>query len=238
MGSVQAYSSYELAIYVHTNITSTAGEWIEEIESLATNDKGMSLLAKITMDLIYTDKFKGYEVSEPQHVAWWEAFWARSWIQILPSSSALAATTAHNLTQMYYLQRWMDACTGRGNYAIKFNGLIFTVDVMLDDFHSDPDYRSWGGGYWLQNTRQPYWTFFGSGDFDMAMPIFKMFFDALPLAQARTNTFFGHPGVFFPETSYFFGAYTNEDYGCTRTGLPLWWVDSPWERYHYEGGTY
>ena len=32
------------------------------------------------------------------------------------------------VTQAYMLQRWITACGGRGNYPIKFNGSIFTVE--------------------------------------------------------------------------------------------------------------
>jgi len=216
MMSLKPSKSYQITVYTHTNVTSNVNQWIEEMNKIITNDLG-------------------YDVSIKSHQKWWNKFWHRSWIQILPSSS-IGEEASTNLTQMYYLQRWMDACSGRGNYTIKFNGLIFTVDVILDGYHTDPDYRTWGGAYWFQNTRQPYWTFLSSGDFDMALPFYKMYTDALLLAKERTRVFFGHSGAFFPETSYFFGSYTNEDYGCNRSGKALWWVDSPWERYHYNGG--
>jgi alpha-L-fucosidase 2 len=71
------------------------------------------------------------------------------------------------VTQAYALQRFINACAGRGNLPIKFNGTLFTVDEVFD-----PDYRRWGGPYWLQNTRLPYWSMLASGDYDLMQPLF------------------------------------------------------------------
>jgi hypothetical protein len=48
-----------------------------------------------------------------------------------------------------------------------------------------------------------------AGDFDNALPLFKMYGDMLQLSLRRSEIYFGHPGVYFPETSYFFGGYTS-----------------------------
>ena len=47
------------------------------------------------------------------------------------------------MTCGYTLQRWMNACAGRGNYPIKFNGTIFTVDGCgrLDKLKVTPEPR-------------------------------------------------------------------------------------------------
>ena len=74
---------------------------------------------------------------------------------------------AETLTRGYTLQRWMNACGGRGAFPIKFNGSIFVVDNKFD-----ADYRAWGGGYWCQNTRPAYWPCSPSGDFDLMRPFF------------------------------------------------------------------
>ena len=70
-----------------------------------------------------------------------------------------------------------------GAYPIKFNGSIFTVDSPP----LDPDYRRWGGPYWWQNTRLPYWPMLASGDFDLMQPMFRMYRESLPLAAERTR---------------------------------------------------
>ena len=76
----------------------------------------------------------------------------------------------------------MNACSGRGNSPIKFNGSIFTVDTKnLDNRFAgfDADYRQWGGPYWWQNTRLPYWSMLEAGDFDLMQPLFKMYRDVI-----------------------------------------------------------
>ena len=152
------------------------------------------------------------ESDRERHQAWWDRFWHRSWIRITGSADAELVTRA------YTLQRWINACAGRGVHPIKFNGTIFNVDGS----GYDADYRAWGGPYWWQNTRLPYWPMLASGDFDMMRPLFKMYQDMLPLAEHRTRTWFGHGGSFIGETIYFWGMYTNANYGWKRPkSLPV-----------------
>ncbi|MCY3020098.1 MAG: DUF5703 domain-containing protein, partial [Planctomycetota bacterium] len=66
-------------------------------------------------------------------------------------------TAADILTRGCVLQRFMNACSGRGGSPIKFNGSIFTVEARPGSSpetpDGDPDWRQWGGNYWFQNTR-------------------------------------------------------------------------------------
>ena len=134
----------------------------------------------------------------------------------------------------YTLQRYIAACGGRGAYPIKFNGSIFTVEPRGEGLDGlDPDFRRWGGAYWFQNTRLPYWAMLASGDYDTMQPLFRMFMDALPLARARTPIYFGHEGAYFPETMPFWGAWPNGDYGLGREGKPPSEVDNPYIKRHY-----
>ena len=48
-------------------------------------------------------------------------------------SASAAAPEAETVTRGYTLQRWVSACAGRGAYAIKFNGSIFTVEERDGD---------------------------------------------------------------------------------------------------------
>lgn len=140
------------------------------------------------------------------------------------------------VSQGYTLQRFIAACGGRGAFPIKFNGSIFTVDPKEPGETYDADYRRWGGPYWFQNTRLPYWPMPACGDYDLMQPLFRMYRDALPLAQARTPLYFGHEGAFFPETIYFWGVYANENYGWNRKGKPSSHVDNTYIRYYWSGG--
>ena len=140
-----------------------------------------------------------------------------------------AETTAINgafeASQAYALQRWVQAGAGRGNYPIKFNGSLFTVDAVDAYWHkpegeySGPDYARWGGPYWFQNTRLIYWPMLYSGDYDHMAPFFKLYRDMLPLLKERTRRYFGHEGVFFSETAQIWGLNRDTDFGKGNTNF-------------------
>ncbi|HBE67372.1 MAG TPA: hypothetical protein DDW52_04410 [Planctomycetaceae bacterium] len=167
---------------------------------------------------------KAHTISDPsepeswaKHTAWWSDFWDRSWID------ADGCEAARKVSRGYALQRYMNACSGRGNYPIKFNGSIFTVDWNYDSDYAamgserfDADYRRWGPGYWHQNTRLPYWSMLYAGDFEMMRPYFDMYLKALPVAKERVNKFCGHEGATFIETMWFWGAYLEGNYGWSE----------------------
>jgi hypothetical protein len=142
----------------------------------------------------------------------------------------VAASDAPLVTQAYALQRFINACAGRGNLPIKFNGTLFTVDEVFD-----PDYRRWGGPYWLQNTRLPYWSMLYSGDYEMMLPLFRMCMDVLPLRKAATKKYFGHDGAYYPETFHFWGNYADRNYGFNRGDLPHGITENRFIRRHWVG---
>jgi hypothetical protein len=160
------------------------------------------------------------DTAREEHRNWWEAFWQRS--HIVASGSPEAET----VSQGYALQRFLQAGASRGRFPMKFNGSLFTVDGTRETARAgngipatyDADYRLWGGGYWFQNCRLLYWSMLMAGDVDLMKPFFRMYQDALPLAEARTRLYFGHGGAFFPETMAFWGTYLNENYGYDRSG--------------------
>jgi len=162
------------------------------------------------------------------HCAWWSSFWERSRIFISGDDDAKA------VTEGYVLQRFINACAGRGDYPIKFNGSIFNVDTPRGPEYN-ADYRQWGESYWEQNTRLIYWSMPASGDHDMMRPLFKMYNDALPLAGKRTEVFFGHEGAYFPETMYFWGAYQFVDYGWNREGKRISDIECRYIQWYYQG---
>ena len=139
------------------------------------------------------------------------------------------------VTRGYLLQRFINAAGGRGNAPIKFNGSIFTVDGY-DGGQWDADYRAWGPCYWFQNTRLPYHAMVAAGDLELMQPLFKMYFDALPVARARVQTYYGHAGAYFPETMCFWGTWNNDNYGWDRTGKTLGRSDNSYIRWEWQGG--
>lgn len=145
-----------------------------------------------------------------EHESWWRGFWERSWLFVRSDDPAGRDATEH-VTRGYVLQRFMNACAGRGRSPIKFNGSLFSVGKP-----DDPDFRRWGGpGFWFQNMRLIYWPMLACGDFDLLMPWLRMYLEQLPLQRHRTRTYFGHGGAHFPETIMWWGAEVSAHYGWT-----------------------
>jgi alpha-L-fucosidase 2 len=217
--SEQAGTRHEIKIYPLTARTDDIAEWIalldENIKTIAAAYRAPS-------------PGRGVTSTSQAHRDWWQKFWKRSWIHAGGCKEAEAVTRGYNL------QRWINACGGRGGSPIKFNGSIFTAAVPSKGF--DADYRRWGGPYWWQNTRLPYWSMPAAGDFDLMEPLFAMYRDALPLARARTAVYYGHEGAFFPETMYFWGTYVNANYGWDREGKEVGLTDNRYIRREWQGG--
>lgn len=167
------------------------------------------------------------------HVRWWKEFWSRSHLD------AGGSEAARKVSSGYTLQRFMNACSGRGEFPIKFNGSIFTADWKYPGENYDADYRRWGPGYWHQNTRLPYWSMLYSGDFEMLRPYFEMYRRTLPAAQERCRKFCGHDGAIFLETMYFWGGYLENNYGWPdrrEAGLPGHLSQNQYIRRHNSSG--
>ena len=218
--SAKALKRFDLAVYPLTSQTDTAAQWMKQIDNQIRQIEQIDPKAALS-----------------EHREWWGKYWQRSWIYASGSEDAEAVTRG------YALQRFINACHGRGAQPIKFNGGIFNVDLLeaLPRKSQFPvglnaDFRPWGGCYWWQNTRWPYWAMLASGDFDLMRPLFRMYAEALPLARERTREWFEHEGVFFPETMYFWGMYCNHDYGWDRTGKPDDLARNTYVRYYWSGG--
>ena len=168
----------------------------------------------------------------PAHEQWWRDFWNRSWIHVSGTEDAA------KVSQGYVMQRYMMACSSRGEQPVKFNGGLFTVghDMSVGEKNTakshDPDYRSWEGCYWNQNNRLLYWPLIATGDNDLLQPWFEMYLKALPLTKARTQLYYHHDGASFPETMHFWGLPKLGDFGANN---PSNEIQSHWQRYHIQG---
>lgn len=67
----------------------------------------------------------------------------------------------------------------------------------------------------------------------MMRPLFRMYREALPLAEYRTRRYFGHEGAYFPETMCFWGTYAIDNYGWDRTGLADGVSQNRYIRYYF-----
>jgi len=193
--SGKARRRFVVSIYLLTAQTKRSMDWLRLLEKQITAIDATDL-----------------ESARAAHRKWWDGFWSRSWIFVS------GAEDAETVTHGYTLQRWINACGGRGAYPIKFNGSIFTVDSQIGGERYDGDYRRWGGMFWWQNTRLPYWSMLAAGDFDLMQPLFRMYNDVLGLCKDKTRIYYKHGGAFFPETMYFWGTNGNCDYGWGHKG--------------------
>ncbi|MFY7794166.1 MAG: DUF5703 domain-containing protein [Chitinophagaceae bacterium] len=195
-------------------------EWIDAIRSTSRSSLHENDVARIS-----------------RHVSAWRNFFDRHYIILKHKTEG---DTAWRITQGYLLQRYMNACAGRGSLPIKFNGSIFTVELAKDLGNGrkgfDADHRDWGGNFWFQNTRMLYWNMLISGDHDLMQPLFNMYLDALPLARFRTRRYFDHEGAYFPETVTPWGSYLIDNYGWDRAGKPMGVADNKYIRYYWQGG--
>jgi len=211
-----AATSHLFSIYVLTKHPSSPEEWLKSVEGLIAATEKISFQTRLQA-----------------HRQWWEQFWRRSWVDIHSTSPN---DDTYILSRAYVLQRFINACAGRGQYPIKFNGSIFTVPNPGSP--GDADYRRWGPGYWWQNTRLPYVSMCTSGDFDLREPLYRMYCgDVLEMAKYRTRHYFGHEGAYFNECVYFWGAAFNESYGWTpREKRTVVENESRWHRWEWQGG--
>jgi alpha-L-fucosidase 2 len=202
-------------IHLLTEAKMTPRAWVDHLHETVRSTRGRDV-----------------EAAWKAHCGWWARFWGRSHVVVAGGAGSDAVTRG------YCLQRYMNACAGRGAYPIKFNGSIFTTDPPegSEGLSFGADFRGWGGPYWFQNTRLIYWPMLASGDFDLLQPFFRMYSEALDLAKYRTKRYYGHTGAFFPETMCFWGANANTDYGWDRTGKKPGEVVNPFIRYYWSGG--
>lgn len=213
-------NQFSISLYALTTQTETQNDWTKQIIQLAKNIESLPRDERLE-----------------SHKRWWHSFWGRSYIDV--STKTDEKEKVFNVARGYALQRYMNACSGRGNSPIKFNGSIFTVETLNLEgkYHGyDADYRQWGGPYWWQNTRLPYWSMLQAGDFELMQALFAMYREALPLRKLATETYYNHSGAFFPETMYFWGTYTDTNYGRDRSELPLGMTLNRYIRYYWQSG--
>jgi alpha-L-fucosidase 2 len=219
--SAQKSDNFNISVYPFTSQADSVNGWIEELKNCIESVEAVSV-----------------ESARKFHQRWWTNFWQRSWVRV----SGGDGNETGKLSVGWHLHRYLIACTARGNFPVKFNGSIFNVDGKSKEESPwtppvyDADYRLWGGPYWFQNTRQIYWPMLAAGDFDLFKPLFKMYLDALPMAKQRTKIYYNHAGAFFPETMYFWGTYTNTDYGWDRTDKPIGLTENGFIRRYWQGG--
>ena len=222
--------NFDIRIHSHTMQTPRAEDWIGAIEKEASKP-------------VNTDE------DWIKHCSWWEEFWNRSWI--IASNRTISGTERGKLNgeassegireetdgaslvaQSYNVFRFLMACQSRGKVQAKFNGGLFTQQLLLKSgdknnrsgnlteyngsFLTHEDDRLWGRRFTYQNQRLLYWPLLASGDFDLMEPFFMYYSDLLPIRKAITKAWFGHDGAYYRENIEPTGA----ERDCGLDGLP------------------
>ena len=124
----------------------------------------------------------------------------------------------------------------RGNYPIKFNGSIFTVDPKFTGGPiSTPIGAAGAIAIWWQNTRLPYFPMIARGDFDECRPCSGS--TATPCRSARP----GRSSIttsrrVFPRNDDHLRHYANGDYGWDRKGHKPNEMLCPYWQYAWQQG--
>jgi alpha-L-fucosidase 2 len=210
--SAQPQKKQSISITALTGQYAKQEDWIKEIKRLSKKIEKL-------------DRSNSYKV----HKQYWNNFWKKSYIIIKNSKEGEA------LAKSYTLQRFLSAAAGRGKYPIKFNGSIFNVDSSVNNQPQGPDFRQWGGPYWLQNTRLIYWPMLYNGDYDFIKPFFAMYYNALPFAMEETAVLYKHKGAFFPETMYFWGSYNLDNFGFETDYKNYKYTQNQYIRFYFDG---
>lgn len=151
-----------------------------------------------------------------KNATWWNKFWDRSFIHI---QSDKKGSKGFEIACNYQLFRYMLGCNAYGQYPTKFNGGLFTYDPVYTDstLNFTPDFRKWGGGtHTAQNQRLVYFPMLKSGDSDMMTSQFDFYNRILPVAELRSQTYWGHQGACFTEQIENFGLPNPSEYGWKR----------------------
>ncbi len=175
---------HHLRVVTHIAQAKTLGTWQKELTATADASK------------------HDIEEARASTLAWWAAFWDRSWIIIHPDKPD-PSNKAWRVARNYNLFRYQLGCNAFGEYPTKFNGGNFTYDANLVGGAGagfGPDWRNWGGGvFTAQNQRLLHWPMLKAGDTDAILPQFELYRKSLPGAQARVRTHFKHDGAVYSE---------------------------------------
>ncbi len=138
------------------------------------------------VELVVKAQSEGLDKAREKRNSYWHGFWGRSSI-LLHSADGLA-DYAENIYNLHLY--WM-AAMSRGPEAPKFNG---------GNFLFRDDWRSWGGYYWYQNTREMYWPLLAADHPDLWKPFIDLYWRNLPAAKELARKAYDCDGACYDET--------------------------------------
>ena len=122
--SAEPANRIPVAVYALTAQTETAGAWLTQLEANAQHIGALSRDQRLIV-----------------HRAWWKAFWERSHIRISTKNDK-DRKVLENINFGYILQRWINACGGRGKLPIKaaYLGLAQATGMWTSSFMPHSQY--------------------------------------------------------------------------------------------------
>ena len=221
------YSDTGMSAQLHflTQKTTTLEEWIDSICDMSIQyDKKLSI--------------------KQDHNEMWYDFWNRSCVEIYNSTGDGGvdnSSVLYLVTQEYNYQRYLNRLDGKpqSNYSINHNGQSFTIDVG-----KGADYRDWGGSFWWQNIRQPYYSSIASNDsFEFNIAFYNHLLNQLEIGKLRTKLYYNHSGAYLCETAQHSGLYQQAGFGayCVDYNTSTPYTFDPFKmnsfiRFHWVGG--
>ena len=184
------------------------------ISSAATFDRNVDVVAQ-AIKRIDKAKAKGYEKMLSSNTTWWHSFWEQSYVQ-LHSKDGEADYVSKNYAYYLYLM----ASASRGEYMVKFNGMLWTTDG---------DSRSWGSPYWGANQSCLYNALLTANKIELLNPMFKTYTRMYETCAIAAKQQWGSKGIYIPETVGFDGPTILPD-SIALEMSDLFLLNKPWEQ--------
>lgn len=191
-----------------------SGTFTVLIATAASFDPKEDIIAAALEQLATAEK-KGYASLSQSNKAWWHDFWSRGYVD-LHSKDGLADTIEQNYT--YYL--YVMACSSRGRFPAKFNGMIWITGG---------DKRSWGGQYWGANQECLYNALLATNRMQLLDPMFDMYSGMYDSCSTAARQQWGSQGIYIPETVAFDGLARLPDDIATEM-RDLYLLRKPWDQ--------
>ncbi len=202
----------DFSVRVLTSQSESAQAWLAEAERPAKSDWTAHLAywkAFWDRSHIFIPKAGGgiYNLDQYRFTQFPQASQAYDGFKEIP-----AAQNAFQLSQRYALERFCQAIASRGEVPPPYNGSLFTMDMPAGVMGFDrpkggrvsPDGRDWAIlSFMWQNTRHPYWSMPGRGDYDTLVPGMKFVRDGLDIAVDRARKLYGVDGAVIFEASWY-----------------------------------
>lgn len=145
------------------------------------------------IDLLDEVEKAGLEEENANHRQWWDNFWEQSFVHLGDDY----------IENIYYLRRYLIACSSRGRFPVVFNGGLWTWNH---------DVRNWvTPHHW--NTQQQYWGLAAQNDCELMLPYINTYYRLLSYAEKHAKKRGADNSILWSEPHDFFGSMTFWDRG-------------------------